>query len=338
MSIKVSVCIPVYGVEKYIEKCARSLYEQTMRDGIEFIFVNDCTKDRSIEILEQVLAEYPHRKEQTRIIHHKKNRGLIAARNTGLSYASGEYIIHCDSDDWVELDMYEKMYNAAKENDADMVYCDYFENISSGKQKIITIPQYNCCDTLLKNILSGKVHCSLCNKLFKKDIVLADDIYAPDDICLSEDFLRVSQMLLKCKKVAWYSESFYHYFRERENSYTFPAAYKIEYFNGTCQVVDFLKGILPLHQQRNLANFQALSMFKAIKHKLLTTEDFKNLWSADRRRILFAPNLHIIKRLVILSAFVSYPLTTEIIMQIQKSCFCNILLKIRNSLKLLYYR
>ena len=113
MNIKVSVCIPVYGVEKYIEKCARSLFEQTMQDGIEFIFVNDCTKDRSIEILEQVLAEYPHRKEQTRIIHHEKNRGLVAARNTGLAYASGEYIIHCDSDDWVELDMYEKMYKKA---------------------------------------------------------------------------------------------------------------------------------------------------------------------------------------------------------------------------------
>lgn len=318
MNVKVSVCIPVYGVEKYIEKCARSLFEQTMREGIEFIFVNDCTKDRSIEILEQVLAEYPNRKALTKIINLPDNGGVGRARRIAIENCTGEYIIHCDPDDWVELDMYEKMYLAAKENDADMVYCGYFENISSGKQKTITIPQYKFCDTILKNVLSGKIHCSLCNKLFKQNIALADDLYVPDHICLSEDFLRVSQMLLKCKKVARYSESFYHYFRERENSYTFPAAYKIEYFNGTCQVVDFLKGILPLHQQRNLANFQALSMFKAIKHKLLTTEDFKNLWPADRRRILFAPNLHIIKRLVILSAFVSYPLTSEIITQIQK--------------------
>lgn len=318
MSTKVSVCIPVYGVEKYIERCARSLFEQTMHDGIEFIFVNDCTPDKSIEILEDVLTEYPHRKEQTKIFHHERNKGLVAARKTGLIHASGEYIIHCDSDDWVELDMYEKMYSTAVESDADIVYCGYFENVLSGKQRTITIPQCNSCDTLLKNILSGKIHCSLWNKLFKKNIALADDIYTPDNICLSEDFLRVSQMLLKSKKVSWCSGSYYHYFREREDSYTSPGAYKIEYFHGTCQVVDFLKGILPLHQQRNLANFQALSMFKAIKHKLLTTEEFKNLWSADRRRILFAPNLHIIKRLVILSAFVSYPLTSEIITQIQK--------------------
>ena len=94
MQKRVSVCIPVYGVEKYIERCARSLFEQTMTDGIEFIFVNDCTKDNSIEILEKVLEEYPHRKEQVKIIHHEKNRGLVAARNTGLEHATGDYIIH----------------------------------------------------------------------------------------------------------------------------------------------------------------------------------------------------------------------------------------------------
>ena len=105
--IKISVCIPVYGVEKYIERCIRSLWEQTMQDGIEFIFVNDCTKDKSIEIIEQVLEEYPHRKKQTTIIHHPKNSGLVAARNTALAHAKGQYIIHCDSDDWCDLDLYE---------------------------------------------------------------------------------------------------------------------------------------------------------------------------------------------------------------------------------------
>ena len=120
-NIKVSVCIPVYGVEKYIERCARSLFEQTMSDGIEFIFVNDCTPDKSIEILEKVLAEYPHRKKQTQIINHEKNSGLVAARKTGLAHATGEYIIHCDSDDWVDVDFYQVMYETAINNNADVV-------------------------------------------------------------------------------------------------------------------------------------------------------------------------------------------------------------------------
>ena len=120
-NIKVSVCIPVYGVEKYIEKCARTLFEQTLQE-IEYIFVDDCTQDRSMEILQKVLEEYPHRKAQVKIIHHEKNGGLVAARNTALKHVSGEYVIHCDPDDWVELDLYEIMYHEAVAQGADMVY------------------------------------------------------------------------------------------------------------------------------------------------------------------------------------------------------------------------
>lgn len=122
---KVSVIIPVYGVERYIEQCARSLFEQTMQDGIEYIFVDDCSPDKSIEILENVLREYPHRRLQTRIIRHTENQGLGGARKTGMEYATGEYIIHCDSDDWVEPDMYETLYRKATEENADIVGCDY---------------------------------------------------------------------------------------------------------------------------------------------------------------------------------------------------------------------
>ncbi|MBR2426031.1 MAG: glycosyltransferase, partial [Lentisphaeria bacterium] len=73
--VKISVCIAVYKVELYIEQCVRTLFEQTMQEGIEFIFVNDCTPDRSIEILKQVLEEYPHRKPWVKIIDHPKNCG-----------------------------------------------------------------------------------------------------------------------------------------------------------------------------------------------------------------------------------------------------------------------
>ena len=121
--MKVSVCIPVYGVEKYIERCARSLFEQTMKDDIEFIFVDDCTPDKSIEVLQKVLEEYPNRKDQVKIIHHEVNKGLTGARNTALKYVSGDYIIHCDSDDWVDKDLYATMYKKAAKENADVVCC-----------------------------------------------------------------------------------------------------------------------------------------------------------------------------------------------------------------------
>lgn len=123
---KVSVIIPVYGVEKYIERCARSLFEQTL-DDIEFIFVNDCTLDNSINVLETTLEEYPKRKSQVQIINFEQNQGAAKAREIGMKTANGEYIIHCDSDDWVVKEAYETLYNIAKASESDMVICDWFE-------------------------------------------------------------------------------------------------------------------------------------------------------------------------------------------------------------------
>ena len=94
--------------------------EQTLRE-VEYIFVDDASPDRSIEILHRTLADYPERQDQVRILTHKQNKGLPAARNTGLAVAQGEYIFHCDSDDFVEREMLEEMYEKAKEADADLV-------------------------------------------------------------------------------------------------------------------------------------------------------------------------------------------------------------------------
>ena len=207
---KVSVCVPVYGVEKYIERCARSLFEQTMTDGIEFIFVNDCTKDKSIEILEQVLREYPQRKDQVKIIHHEKNGGLVATRKTGLKYATGDYIIHCDSDDWVDLNMYEAMYNKAIETDADMVYCDYY---ASNSHNNIPVAKTGTCDPkrLIDELLFQNKNRSVCDKLFKRQVALSAMINCPDHIIMGEDLLRVLQMLNLCKNIAYIPKPYYFY-------------------------------------------------------------------------------------------------------------------------------
>lgn len=122
---KVSICIPVYNVEKYIGRCARSLFDQTL-DDIEYIFVNDCSPDRSMSVLERVIKEYPKRKPQIQIINHNTNQGSAAARNSCLSVATGEYIGWCDSDDWVEPQMYEKMYEKGVAEKADIVYCGFY--------------------------------------------------------------------------------------------------------------------------------------------------------------------------------------------------------------------
>ena len=122
--IKVSVIVPVYKVETFIERCIRSLMEQTLQD-VEFVIVDDCSPDNSISIAQAVIQDYPGRKEQVKLIRHNVNQGLPAARNSGLTVASGEYVFHCDSDDFVEPAMLEQLYRAAKDEKADIVWCDW---------------------------------------------------------------------------------------------------------------------------------------------------------------------------------------------------------------------
>ena len=98
MSYKVSVIIPIYGVEKFIGRCAKTLMQQTLKE-VEYIFVNDATPDCSMKVLQEVLARYPERQNSVVVAVHETNKGLPAARNTGLQMAQGEYIFHCDSDD-----------------------------------------------------------------------------------------------------------------------------------------------------------------------------------------------------------------------------------------------
>ena len=173
-SVKISVCIPVYGVEKYIERCARSLFEQTLKDGIEFIFVNDCTPDKSIEVLEKVLNEYPHRKDQVKIINHAQNCGLVSARKTSLEHAVGDYIVHCDSDDWCDPNLYEAMYNVAVENDADMVCCSHILEYESGKRIFVTVKKSASAGEYIQKHLQGNFF-SLCTKLCKRSIVFREN-------------------------------------------------------------------------------------------------------------------------------------------------------------------
>ena len=116
----VSILVPIYGVEQYIERCAETLLRQSYSD-IEYVFVNDCTKDRSVEILRQVIDRFPARKAQVRLISHERNRGLGGARHTAFAASRGRYIMHVDSDDLLPLDAVEKLVVAAMKSKADIV-------------------------------------------------------------------------------------------------------------------------------------------------------------------------------------------------------------------------
>ena len=118
--MKVSILVPVFGVERFIERCARSLFEQTYPD-LEYIFVDDGSIDRSIEILQSVVEEYPTRNAAVHLIKHDHNRGLGAARNTALDNATGEFVYHVDSDDYIDRDTIRLLVAKQKETNADII-------------------------------------------------------------------------------------------------------------------------------------------------------------------------------------------------------------------------
>lgn len=123
--IRVSVIVPFYNAGKHIERCAESLMRQTLKDGIEFVFVNDGSTDDSESRLNSILEKYPERMKQVRLVRRPKNGGLAAARQDGLDAMSGQYFVYCDVDDWVETDMYESLLAVADREDADVV-CSSF--------------------------------------------------------------------------------------------------------------------------------------------------------------------------------------------------------------------
>ena len=224
-NIAITVIVPVYGVERYIERCARSLFGQTLTDGVEFIFVNDCTKDRSIELLSACIECYPQLRSQIRIINHLRNRGLAAARQTGLEAAQGEYILHLDSDDYFEPDMLEVMYQAALAKNADVVVSDFFWSLKKG-DFYQECPLYGSQESMFKSIIvpwrygNKSVNPSLCNKLIKRNIYKEYNITSVEGINSGEDFIVTIQILYHAAVITKVDHAFVHYNKQNQGSYT----------------------------------------------------------------------------------------------------------------------
>ena len=127
---KVSVIVPVYNVEAYVEKCLKTLVEQTLED-IEIIVVNDGSTDKSKEIIQKIMKQFPEKM----VYIEKENGGLSDARNYGMPYAKGEYIAFLDADDYIEKDAYQKMYELAQKEDSDMVECDFYWEYPNKQKK-----------------------------------------------------------------------------------------------------------------------------------------------------------------------------------------------------------
>jgi len=214
--ILITVIVPVYKVERFIERCVCSLLEQTQR-SVEFLFVDDCSPDGSISVLSDVLSRYPDRKDDCRILSHDENKGLPAARNTGLAAARGDYVFHCDSDDWVEPDMLEKMYSIAKVQDADIVWSDFYISFEKNERYMRARDYRTINDLVKKGYLCGDMKYNVWNKLVKRS--LYEGIEFPSGHSMGEDMTMIL-VSARAQKVAYAPEAFYHYVKLNNNSFT----------------------------------------------------------------------------------------------------------------------
>ena len=196
--IKVSIIVPVYNTKEYLEKCLDSLINQTLKD-IEIIVVNDGSTDDSQSIIDKYLKKDKRIKS---II--KKNGGLGDARNYGINEASGEYIGFVDSDDYVELTMFEKLYNKAKKENSDIVECNLYW-VYPNETRLDTANYYNYKKDIMYNI-----RVMVCNKIFKRDVISKQNILFPVGIRY-EDIVFTYKLLPYVKTISYIDEAFYYY-------------------------------------------------------------------------------------------------------------------------------
>ncbi|OOM75011.1 putative glycosyltransferase EpsH [Clostridium puniceum] len=212
MKPKISIILPCYNVEKYIKRCAKSLIEQSIGiENLELIFVNDASTDSTLSMLSEIEQEYP---DNILVINMPENRKQGAARNIGLKYANADYIGFVDSDDWIEPDMYEKLYSKMQEYNCDLVSCYIFEDYPNGTS--IGIATGNNAFFQINTIEERKKFSQIdsgggvCCKLYHKSLIIDNGILFPEQLKYEDNYWN-SMISLHCSSIYVLKENLYHY-------------------------------------------------------------------------------------------------------------------------------
>ena len=275
---KLSIIVPVYNVEKYIDKCIESLVNQTLQE-IEIIIVNDGSQDRSEEKIENFVKKYP-----TKIKYlEKKNGGLSSARNLGLNYATGEYIAFLDSDDYVEKNMYEEMYKLAKKENSDIVECDFIWEWEYGKKVFDKRKEYQYPDKDKRQIMK-KPRVVVWNKIYKREIINKTRF---SEGLIYEDLEFFYKIVPYLKTISYIDKYFVHYV-QRKNSISNTQTEKIN------DIFKILDNIFDYYVENNLYNKYKKEL-KYMSRRILLGSSMK--------RILKTKDFHLKLKMIIKTIF-----------------------------------
>lgn len=216
---KVTIGVPIYGVEKYIERCARSIFRQTY-SNLEFVFCDDCTPDHSIKILEDVLSDYSENiKDNTKIIKHEKNRGLGAARNSIIDNATGDFIFWVDSDDYVEDDVIELTVVRQLSTNADIVNTNYQEEYD-GYVKKRKHPAVTDCRDYTIRMVRREVPINIWGRLIRLSLYLENNLFVKEGVDMGEDYQISTRLAFYSHKIESIDRILYHFNCTNSTSYT----------------------------------------------------------------------------------------------------------------------
>ena len=220
----VSVLVPVYNVERYLERCVRSLFEQTY-DNLRYVFVDDCSSDGSIELLKQVIEDYPDRKPAVSIVKHENNRGLAVARNTALDHASGEFIYFVDSDDWLEPDAIELLVKKQGEKGYDLVSGNYLIHYYD-KDVLLQGKRYQNKEEMVRQMMQRTWDHYLVGRLIRLSLLVDNDLRWNEGLNIAEDLYMMTMIAYYAKSFAQADNHVYHYERRNNGSITVTSSGK----------------------------------------------------------------------------------------------------------------
>lgn len=193
-----------------------SLMRQSLSGGIEFIFVNDSSTDASEAVLQAVVSSYPQRRDQVTVLRNDINRGSAYSRQRGVDAASGEFVIHCDADDWVEAEMYGTMLRVADSTGADVVCTPYYLEKGKGRRDTVGFPSLDYPQ--LNDMPLDTLHCSLWNKIIRRSVIVDNGIRFFEGVNCWEDLGLWFRVAVATRRIVIYNRPFYHYRKETTDS------------------------------------------------------------------------------------------------------------------------
>lgn len=247
----ISVIVPIYNVEKYLNKCIKSIMNQTYKD-IEIILINDNSEDKSYELC----VELQNVDKRIKVINLNKNHGVSYTRNVGIDNSNGEYLIFIDADDFIDKRMLEELLKNIRENDADISICNFLKSNENSTERV------KKCSKNIKNLnrnellqeITGKKSFQgfVWNKLYKKEIIDKYGIKFDERITICEDLLFNCEYISKIRKGTYNENKMYHYIQRKNSAYN--GNFNCKWFT----VLEAYNRIFQIYKNNDLKNYIGL--------------------------------------------------------------------------------